>query len=222
MPNNFYPAFSDLSRLRESEDLECKLAAGWDASFLRSPQSGRSWLSPGPGPGLKSPRFVRLAERAKGFGERLATPCARSARRDGIPFPSGGLAPGYASCARSARLTNNETRPSWPTSFLRSPQSGRSWLSPGLSPGLGPGLKSPRFVRLAERAQACAERLARPCARSARRECVFIFSGGLAPGYASCARSARPTNNETRPSWPTSVLRSPQSGRSWLSPGPHP
>ena len=133
----------------------------WPTLFLRSPQSGRSWLSPGPGPGLKSPRFVRLAERAQGFGERLATPCARSARREFVFIFSGGLAPGYGGCARSARLTSNETRPSWPNALvLRSPQSGRSWLSPGP----GPGLKFPRFVRLAERAQACAGRLpSTPC-----------------------------------------------------------
>ncbi len=67
---------SELSRLRESVDLECKLAAGRDASMLRSPQSGRSWLSSGPGPGFKSPRFVRLAERAQACAGRLpSTPC---------------------------------------------------------------------------------------------------------------------------------------------------
>jgi hypothetical protein len=39
---------SDQSRLRESDNLECNLSDGLSACFLRSPQSGRSWLNPVP------------------------------------------------------------------------------------------------------------------------------------------------------------------------------
>ena len=127
---------SDLSRLRASVDLECKLAAGRDASFLRSPQSGRSWLSPGPGPGLKSPRFVRLAERAQACAERLpSTPCgshmlaqgrAASAETLGLAFPAF-----FRPLAGRTAFGTDSVRPARGREllFLVDPGSRRPWAS---------------------------------------------------------------------------------------------